>query len=202
MCCGMSRGQRREQHGKQRHAKQRRVTENSDREGGQGPGDDTSSRGRLLFCDMRVGEVREVWFEDRLPRSRLLAEVPHPAHVEIYDLDGDGLDDLIVADLGSFLPGDHDQGRVVWFRRLSADDDSDYEAITLLDGVGRVADVQAADLTGNGRLDLVVAEFGWRKTGRVLLLEQDELSGSPHVHNAGARRSPWGDPCPHRRSEW
>lgn len=149
-------------------------TRQTEREEGQQLVDGERSRGRLLFCDMRAGEVREVWFEDRRPHSRLLAEVPHPAHVEIHDLDGDGLDDLIVADLGSFMPGDHDQGRVIWLRRLSADEESEYEEITLLDGVGRVADVQAADLTGNGRLDLVVAEFGWRKTGRVLLLEQEE----------------------------
>jgi hypothetical protein len=41
----------------------------------------------------------------------------------------------------------------------------------LLRDVGRVADVQAADFSGTGKLDLVVAEFGWRMVGSVLLLE-------------------------------
>src|SRR5205807_3983394 len=42
---------------------------------------------------------------------------------------------------------------------------------TLLDGVGRVADVQAADFRGTGKPDLVVAVFGWHTTCEILFLE-------------------------------
>jgi hypothetical protein len=59
-----------------------------------------------------------------------------------------------------------------------------------------VADVQAADFRGIGRLDLVVAVFGWRRTGEILYLENrttdwahpvfvphvlDERTGGIHV---------------------
>jgi len=57
---------------------------------------------------------------------------------------------------------------VVWLRGLG---DGRFEAHTLLDGVGRVADVQAADFRGMGKLDVVVAAFGWRNTGAVHYLE-------------------------------
>jgi hypothetical protein len=57
---------------------------------------------------------------------------------------------------------------VVWLRGLG---DGRFEPHTLLDGVGRVADVQAADFRGVGKVDLVVAAFGWRNTGEILYLE-------------------------------
>src|SRR5207248_11773234 len=46
-----------------------------------------------------------------------------------------------------------------------------FTAIPLLEGVGRVADVQAADFRGVGKLDLIVAVFGLRDTGEILYLE-------------------------------
>jgi hypothetical protein len=84
------------------------------------------------------------------------------------DLDGDGRLDIIVACLGSFFPSDEPVGRVVWLR---GQDDGRFEPVTLLRNVGRVADVQAADFNGDGKLDLVVAEFGWRRIGAIHLLE-------------------------------
>src|SRR4029453_12099350 len=38
-------------------------------------------------------------------------------------------------------------------------------------GPPRVAAAQAADVDGDGDLDVVVAAFGWRKVGAILLLE-------------------------------
>lgn len=58
----------------------------------------------------------------------LIAQVHHPSRAQVVDLDGDGLRDVLVADLGEFLPRDGDK-------------------------------------------DLLVAAFGYRKTGSVLVLE-------------------------------
>jgi hypothetical protein len=137
----------------------------------------------LLMCDMRWGRVMAMKPYDKAPAWRLLGEVPNPAHAEVVDLDGDGIKDIIVANLGNFLPTDKKAGSVVWLR---GGKDGKYTPITLLEGVGRVADVQAADFRGTGKLDLIVAVFGWRYTGEIIYLENQTTDWShptfvPHV---------------------
>ncbi len=122
----------------------------------------------ILACEMAAGVVMAMTPSDPAPAWRVLGRVPNPAHAEVVDLDGDGVPDVLVADLGSFMPTDRLGGSVVWLRGHK---DGTYTPHTLLDGVGRVADVQAADFRGTGKLDLVVACFGWRQTGEILLLE-------------------------------
>jgi hypothetical protein len=105
------------------------------------------------------------------PAWQTLAELgpaAAPAHAEVVDLDGDGIADVLVANLGSFSPTDDLVGSVIWLRGRS---DGTFTPIPLLQGVGRVADVQAADFRGIGKLDLIVGVFGWRNTGEILYLE-------------------------------
>jgi hypothetical protein len=121
----------------------------------------------LLVCHCNPGRVWCVKPYEPPPSWHLLAEVQAPCHVTVADLDGDGRPDLIVADLGSLSPTDDRTGRVIWLRNEGG---GRFTPITLLDGVGRVADVQVADFNGDGKLDLVVAVFGWRH-GSILYLE-------------------------------
>ena len=75
-------------------------------------------------------------------------------------------------------------GSVVWFRRTGPES---FEPVVLADSLGRVADVQAADLTGDGYTDLLVAVFGWMENGGLLVLENTgEATPSfvPHVLDA------------------
>ena len=65
-------------------------------------------------------------------------------------------------------------GKVVWLR---GDGKGGFKPHVLLDGVGRVADVQVADFAGNGKLGLVVAVFGMRK-GEIILLENETTDWS------------------------
>ncbi|HEY8548908.1 MAG TPA: VCBS repeat-containing protein, partial [Vicinamibacterales bacterium] len=97
-----------------------------------------------------------------------IARLAHPSHIEPVDLDGDGLEDLLVADLGSFQPADHDNGAVYWLRRSK---DGKYTTIQLAKGLARTADARAADFDGDGDLDIVLGIFGWRTTGNVTILE-------------------------------
>ncbi len=141
---------------------------------------DLSSHG-FVFCDMHSGEVAIARMneKDRNAAITRVTTLSNPAHSTWCDLDRDGRIDLLVADLGSFAPGDHEAGKVVWLR--STGGTPEFETRVILDRVSRVADVQPADFDGDGDLDLVVAEFGWRKTGRVLLLTQQQ-SDDGQIH--------------------
>jgi hypothetical protein len=122
----------------------------------------------VLVCDARSGRVMRLKPYEKNAHLETLAKLSSPAHAEVVDLDGDGILDVIVADLGYFAPSNNKCGRVVWLRGRP---DGSFTPITLLENVGRVADVQAADFSGHGKKDLVVAVFGWTELGEILLLE-------------------------------
>jgi len=128
---------------------------------------DGDGRSEVVASDMRAGLVL-AGAPVKGGTLRVIADVPHPSHIERVDLDKDGLQDLLVGDLGSFQPADHTNGAIVWLRRAR---DGSYTPVVLADKLGRVADVRAADFDGDGDLDLVAAVFGWRRTGSLMLLE-------------------------------
>lgn len=99
--------------------------------------------------------------------SVLIPDVSVPAHITVVDIDGDGDLDIIVSVLGNIMPDDNVIGRVELFENLG---NGDYQRHIILDDVRRVADVQYGDFNGNGKLDLVVAVFGYSR-GSVLWLE-------------------------------
>jgi hypothetical protein len=126
----------------------------------------------LLGTDMRQGVI----FSGRPAEERAaltaIASIPHPAHVSVSDVDRDGIADLLAGDMGGFFPADHTRGAVIWLRGLG---NRKYGAFWL-DGWPRVAGVEAADFNGDGKNDLAVAAFGWRKTGHVSILENRTTS--------------------------
>ena len=123
-----------------------------------------------LFADMSVGRLERLSFDGQEPEIRTLASVEFPAQFIEVDFDQDGHNDLLISDLGSFRPSDHTLGKVIWARWDA--ESASYQTDVLIKGLARVADVQALDLEGDGDLDLIVGEFGWRKSGNLLLFEQ------------------------------
>jgi FG-GAP-like repeat len=129
---------------------------------------DGSGELQVVAVDMSAGLV--LAGDPRRPEAGLsvIGRVPNPCHTETVDLDKDGRLDLVVANLGDVPPEDHEKGSVVWMKRLP---DGTYRNFTLATGLPRVTDVEPADVDGDGDLDLVVAAFGWRTVGGILLLE-------------------------------
>jgi hypothetical protein len=139
---------------------------------------DGDGRPHIVGADMASGIVFAADPARREAPVRVLARIPHPCHLEATDLDQDGLVDLLVADLGAIPPGDYLKGSVVWLRRLR---EGGYQPFTLASGLPRVADAQAADVDGDGDLDVLVGAFGWREVGGILLLENRTVSASTPV---------------------
>ena len=149
----------------------------------------------VLACDAQLNRV--IWYrqaargqwEEHVLGDR---ELPAPCHATVVDLDGDGDLDIVVAVLGSVWPTNDRVGAVAWLENNGA---YGFTTHIILDDLRRVADVQAGDLNGDGKPDLVVAEFGY-SNGRVLWLEN---RGGGRFLDHELLTAPGNDPRPHRR---
>jgi FG-GAP-like repeat len=114
----------------------------------------------VLVCDATANTVN--WIR-QFPRGvfteRPIGDpVPGPAHVAVCDLNQDGRLDLLVASMGIVLPNNDRIGQVIVLENLG---DGRFRNRVLAEHIARVTDVRAADLNGDGRLDLVVGQFGY-----------------------------------------
>ncbi len=130
----------------------------------------------LLVTDMRDGTLSLVDPTPQKTARTVIGRFSSPARVVSVDFDADGLRDLLVSDLGSLKPFEHQLGKVVLLRRQN--ESLDFESITLCDKLGRVADCAVGDFCGDEQLDLVIAEFGHRRTGSIRLLTNTTKPGA------------------------
>ncbi len=114
----------------------------------------------ILVCDGRLNKVswirqvsKGVFEEQDIGQT-----VAGPAHLEVADLNGDGHLDVLVASMGVIPPSNAKTGSVVV---LVNDGTNHFTNRVLLENVARVTYVAAADLNKDGRLDLVVGQFGY-----------------------------------------
>jgi len=148
----------------------------------------------ILACDARLNrvcwirQVRKGVFEER----EIGGPVPGPAHVSVADMDGTGHLDVLVACMGQIMPNNDKIGSVVL---LQNDGHEHFTNRILQDHTYRVTDVEAADLNGDGKLDLAVAQFGYLE-GQVEWLENlggGRFRSHPLLDLAGTIHAPVAD---------
>lgn len=114
----------------------------------------------VIVADMlasRVGWVRQS--PDGSYSEQWLGPVlPAPAHVSASDIDNDGDVDVLVACMGLLFPSNDKIGSVII---LENDGKQNFTPRKIIERIARVTDVRAADFNGDGRLDLIVGQFGY-----------------------------------------
>ena len=139
----------------------------------------------LVVSDAGRGAVLRLWQRDGKWHEQVLGEFVAPAHAQVVDLDGDGRLDVVVAEMGEMRPTGEPVGKVVV---LLGEPDGSFLRRDLVEGLGRVTDVRAADLDGDGDMDLAVAVFGTNNIGAIFWMENRDgaMYRRPLVPLAGA----------------
>ncbi len=114
----------------------------------------------VIACDGRLNKVS--WIrQSRLgvfEEQDIGESIAGPAHLEVADLNGDGHLDVLVAAMGTIPPSNAKTGAVII---LVNDGTNHFSNRVLIENVARVTYVAAADFNKDGRLDLVVGQFGY-----------------------------------------
>lgn len=123
----------------------------------------------VLVCDTEASSISWIRQMDGAWTEEVLAQVPYPGRARTFERAVGGPVQIIVACLGTLVPTDDLVGRVVL---LVNNGSMQFQPVTLLEDVSRVADVQAGDFDQDGDVDFVVAAYGYLSEGEVGWLEQ------------------------------
>lgn len=128
-----------------------------------------SLKPQLIVTDMRDGSVNLIQpnIDPRLSARKSIARLASPARFLIKDVNEDGLDDLIVAELGSLNPFDHGFGKLILLTQIA---NGEFSRQTLVQGRGRIADVCEVD-GSEDPAQILFAEFGHRSEGGIYKLD-------------------------------
>ena len=114
----------------------------------------------VLVCEAKENKV--VWIRQVSPgkfEEKIIDDVSlAPVHAEAVDMDGDGDLDVLVSSMGFVFPNNDKIGTVVI---LENDGHQNFTRHEVLTNTSRVTDIRAADFDEDGKMDLVVGQFGY-----------------------------------------
>ena len=114
----------------------------------------------IIACDCKNNTVSWIrQFPGGTYTETVLADnLIAPAHTQVVDFDKDGDKDIMVAVLGMLFPNNDKIGSVII---LENNGKNIFKKRIAAEKIARVSDVRAADLDGDGDMDLAVAQFGY-----------------------------------------
>lgn len=130
---------------------------------------DSDNDRTMLFLDMISGYVRESNLNAD-SGYKVVHRAKNPSRLRTCDLSDEFEVEYLLSDLGTSGVTDDLCGSVYWMTKKTSDDEA-FKVSLLCDQLGRVSDARSADFDGDGDEDVIIAEFGWEKTGSVVLLE-------------------------------
>ena len=104
---------------------------------------------QLLVSEPLASKV--VWLRNMEEHMTFTDGLNEPVRAQAVDIDGDLDKDILIADIGILLPSNDKSGSVVVLRN---DGNFNFEPVTVLDGVGRVACAEGSDLDSAGDMDI------------------------------------------------
>lgn len=134
----------------------------------------------VVACEAKDNKI--VWVRQasrgQFEEQEIPCDVKGPVHVEAVDMSGAGRLDLLVSCMGVVFPDNDKIGTVTILENLG---NGKWVQHDVLENTSRVTDIRAADLSGEGRLDLVVGQFGYDQ-GEIRWLERvGRWEFKPHV---------------------
>jgi len=124
----------------------------------------------VVGCDSRNNTI--FWIRQTSPgifaEITIAEDMKVPVRVEPADMNEDGHLDLLVSSMGEVFPNNDRIGTVFI---LENDGHQHFTKHAVLEHTTRVTDARAADLNGDGQLDIALAQFGYDQ-GEVAWLER------------------------------
>ncbi len=121
----------------------------------------------LLFSDMSGGGFWRWPFDSASSEPKLLYPGKNLCKASRCDWNKDGVEDYLLAEMGAFPVADHQLGSITL---LLGKADGSFQSIELASGLSRVVEAKPFDYDEDGDTDVLVADFGWHKTGALRLL--------------------------------
>ena len=111
----------------------------------------------FLVCDGERKQLLLLSSTNSGWQETTLADIDIPISTQVIDYDGDGLMDIVAADLGIYPLTNDLEGKVFLLRQQAS---GKFIKETLITGLGRTTDIEVLDLDEDGDLDIAVAVFG------------------------------------------